>query len=325
MAYKSTSGTASNTADMLIRLKDFIIETCGWTLHDDQMTQAQPYFVAFSAGESGREDIYLQFINDAATNNILVKAALYWDASSHTAIKPVFSSGSTVIVTSDSAPFNYWIYVNPDRVYVVTRIGATYYGHYSGVIKRFWSDQIAVTQDGADAGTNVTVSVNDASILSPGKFYVIKDNANIARTQVTATDVSSTPNTVTIASLATAYAAGAKIGEDPQPVMVSCSGMPGGYLLNRCDGYAGQMSHPCSAREFSGYQTGVSDPDNRYRLVAMYPILVTGDDELRGELIDVYSIGSGAGASEDVLDLGTSTYKIFYVSGGPSTWIAVRE
>ncbi|MEN6520330.1 MAG: hypothetical protein ABFD46_04155 [Armatimonadota bacterium] len=107
--------------------------------------------------------------------------------------------------------------------------------------------------------------------------------------------------------------------------MVGCSSMTGGYLLNRYDGYAGQTSHPASTREFSGYQTGVSDPDNRYRLVAMYPVFVTTDDELRGELIDVYSIGPGAGASEDVLDLGTSTYKIFYVNGGPSTWIAVRE
>jgi hypothetical protein len=302
---------------------------CGWTLHDDGMAQAQPYFVVYSARESGKEDIYLQFIDDASANIISVKGALYWDPVTHTAIKPVFSSTTTAVVTSDTAPFNCWMFANLDRVFIMTRMGANYYGHYSGLLKRFWSDRIAITQGGAGVGNNITVPVNDASVLSPGKNYVIKDNANIARVQVTATDISSTPNTVTIATLLTGYSAGAKIGEDPQPVIIGNTNLPGCLLLNRHDGYAGPGTHTAYARDFNGYQTGRTDPDSRYGLVAMFPIFVTsetgGYDDLRGELIDVYSIGPGAGASEDVIDLGTSTYKMFCLTSGGGTWIAVRE
>lgn len=326
MANHSSYGLASNTADLHAKLKDFLTGVCGWTLWDDQMALAQPYFVVYSAGESGKEDVYLQFFDEASANVIAVRGALYWDQTSHTAIKPVYSP-TTGIVTSDTAPFNYWFFASLDRAFVVTRLGANYYAHYSGLIKRFWSDEVAVTESGVGSGTNVTVPVNDASILSPGKYYIIKDNANIARVQVTATDINSTPNTVTIANLLTGYSAGAKIGEDPQPVIIGNTNLPGCILLNRHDGYTGQNSHPAYARDFSGYQTGITDPDCRYRLVAMFPMFVcsepSGYDELRGELIDVYSIGAGAGASEDVIDLGTSTYKMFNYAS--YIWLAVKE
>ena len=327
MAYHSTSGLASNTSDALTKLKTFLTVDCGWTLWDDQMGQAQPYFVVYSAGESGKEDIYLQFIDDATLNKVSVKGALYWNPATHMAVKPVFVSDTTAFLTSDSVPFNYWFFVSLDRVFIVTRLGANYFCHYSGIIKRFWSDEIATTQGDVNSGTNVVVSVNDASILTPGKYYIIKDNANIARVQVTAMDIESTPNHATIATLATGYSAGAKLGEDPQPVIVGNSNLPGCQFLNRYDGYASQSGHSGNVREFSGYQAGNTDPDCRYHMVAMFPIFVTceptGWEEVRGELIDVYCIGSGAGASEDVIDLGTSTYKIFNYTG--SIWLAVRE
>lgn len=66
MAYHSTSGTASNTADFLVRLKDFLVGTVGWTLRDDRSGDAEPSYVLVSTGESGAEDIFLRFVNDAA-------------------------------------------------------------------------------------------------------------------------------------------------------------------------------------------------------------------------------------------------------------------
>lgn len=312
---------------MLAKLKAFLITVCGWTLWDDGMGQAQPYFVAFSAAESGQEDIYLQFIDDASADRIAVRGALYWDAATHTAIKPVYSV-STTIVTSDAGSFTYWMFGSLDRVAVATRIGSNYYVHYSGLIKRFWSDRAAVTQQAASTGSDVVVPVNDASVLSPGKYYYIKDNANIARVRVSATNVVSNPNTITIASLATGYAAGAKIGEDPQPVAIGYMNMGSCLLLNRSDGYASQSGHVAYVRDFSSYQVQATDPDARYQMVAMFPMFVTsessGVEELRGELIDFYSIGPGAGVSEDVIDLGTSTYKMFNLTGS-SSWVAIRE
>ena len=319
MAYHSTSGTAANTADFLIKLKDFLVTTCGWTLHDDQMGQAQPYFVTKSSGESGNEDIYMQFCNDTNVDIIAVKGCLYWNATTHAAVKDAFYPAGTCITTKDSGAFLYWFYGDMDHVFVVTKIVATYYGHYSGIIKRFWSDKIAITQGGANAGSNVVVQVDDASFVTVNKRYIIKDNANIERVLVTAKDTSATPNTVTIAVLANPYTVGAKMGEDPQPVIVSKNNMPSAfYAVNRWDGWASTtgQSGTCGAANasFSGY----CDPDLRYGVVVMFPWLVAmtagNNDELRGELIEIYSVGPGAGDSEDVIDLGTSTYRMFNMS-----------
>ena len=312
---------------MLAKLKTFLVSTCGWTLTEDGLGQSQPYFVVYSSGESGREDIYLQFIDDATTDRIAVRTGLYWDPASHVLIKPVYSS-STTFVTSDASALVYWMYANLDRLVMVTRVSTSYYVHYSGLLKRFWSDRVAITQQPALAGTNVVVPVNDASALSPGRYYVMKDNANLARVRVSATDVAANPNTITIAALSAGYAAGAKIGEDPQPVVLGYTNLAQCLFANRYDGYSSQSGHIGYVRDFSPYQIGCTDPDARYGMVAMFPVFVasesTGTDELRGELIDVYSIGAGAGVSEDVIDLGTATYKIFNLSGG-SNWVAIRE
>lgn len=327
MSYHSTSGMAASSVDMLGRLKAFLVTTCGWTLHDDQMALAQPYFVAASHGESGKEDIYLQFIKDANANMISVHGSLYWDLVSHVAVKDTFANGSTAFMTKDSTSFLYWIYADLDHVFIVTKIVATYYGHYSGIIRRFWSDRIAVTQGSVSAGSNVAAQVDDASIFTEGSYYIIKDNANIERARITTVNTASTPNTVTFATLVKGYSAGAKIGEDPQPVIVGRTANPGQFFaLNKFDGYANTNGHSGSSSSFSSLPV-YTDPDVRYGLIAMFPwfacMVGIGYEEFRGELIDVYCIGSGAGASEDVIDLGTSTYKMFNLD--TANWVAVKE
>ena len=130
--------------------------TCGWILHDDGSAQAEPYYVLKSIGESGNEDIYIQLINDAANVDcISVKGYLYWNATTHVGVKVAFSSGATMFSTKDASQFLYWLYGDLDHVYVVTKIVATYYGHYSGVVRRFWSAQTAISQSAVSAGSNV--------------------------------------------------------------------------------------------------------------------------------------------------------------------------
>jgi len=329
LAYHSTSGTATNTADLLVKLKDFLVTTCGWTLHDDGSAQAEPYYILKSIGESGNEDIYIQIINDTAnTDCISVKGYLYWNAATHTGVKVAFYSGGTMISTKDSAQFLYWFYGDLDHFFIVTKITATYYGHYSGVIKRLWSAQTAITQGTVTSGSNVVVQVDDASILTVNKRYIIKDNANIERVLVSARDTNSTPNTVMLAALVNGYTTGAKIGEDPQPVIIGRNTSPGGfYALNKWDGWANASGQVGSCGAVNVTFAGYCDPDARYGLVTILPWLVamtaSNNEELRGELIEVYSIGAGAGDSEDVIDLGTSTYKMFNLSS--ASWCAVKE
>ena len=132
MTYHSTSGTAASSADFLVKLKDFLVTTCGWTLHDDGSATANPYFVLRSFGESGAEDIYLQLINDSGTDRISVHAFLYWDAGAHTGVKEAYYSSQTYLRTVDASSFFYWVYADLDHFFVVTKVVATYYGQYSG-------------------------------------------------------------------------------------------------------------------------------------------------------------------------------------------------
>ena len=104
--------------------------------------------------------------------------------------------------------------------------------------------------------------------------------------------------------------------------------MPGScYGLNRWNGWTSAAGQTMNCGAANGGFTTYCDPDARYSLVTMFPWLVantgTGYEELRGEIIEVYSIGSGAGDSEDVIDLGTSTYKMFNIS--TAGWCAVKE
>jgi hypothetical protein len=328
MAYHSTSGTANDTADFLARLKDFLVNTVGWTLHDDGSAEPEPYYVLKSSGESGAEDIYLRFIDDANADRIAVRGCLYWDPVAHAAVMEAYHGSYTYIRTVDASPFLYWLYADLDHVFVVTKVTTTYYGHYSGLIKRFWSGAVAVTQAAAGPGSDVVVPVSDASIFTVGSHYLIKDDAGIERVQVTAVDTAATPNTVTLANLVNGYAAGAKIGEDPQPVIVGRYQSPGSfYALNKFDGWssASGQTGSCGAAH-ANFHTA-SNPDKRYGLVTMFPWLAAHTSaaykELRGELIEVYAIGSGAADSEDVLDLGGTTYKVFNLSG--PGWCAVKE
>lgn len=334
MAYHSTYGTAANTLDVMVKLQEFLTNTAGWTLHDDRMSQSS-YFVVKSHGESGKEDVYVQFLDDENTDMVSVKPVLYWDAVNHVGIKEAFQSGATAFATMDADQFLYWFFADLDHLFVVTKIASTYRGMYVGSIRRFWSDAVAVTEQYADSGSNRTVAVDDASVLTAGRNYIIKDNGGIEPVIVSAVDTSSTPNTVTIASLSRGYTVGAKIGEDPQPVIVFSPGMPwmGNqfYALNHCYGYEGASSQYGNVFSLGQEIASYSDRDSRYGYVAMFPFVaahwiygVQGESkEVRGELIETFAVGPNAGLSEDTIDIGGITYKIFNLQS--LGWCAVKE
>ena len=322
MAYFHSYGIADNTADMLVKLKSFLIDTVGWTLFDDQMNLTEPYFVAFSSGESGVEDIYLKFANDSTTNVVNVTGYLYWNASTHAGVKPV--NYSTGLSTLDSASFAYWLFADLDHFSVITKPSTTYVAAYYGVIRRYWSASIAISTGGVSAGSNVVVPVSNASIFTAGRAYIIKDNANLQRCTVSAVDIGA--NTITIASLSTAFTTGAKIGEDPQPVLLSRTDLVGcGVMINKWDGY----NTPIHLMTFGMYctiQDSVltdSDRDSRYGYAAIYPCLVTSTDEVRGELIGIYRCGTDAGGTDDTILIGSTSYRLFSLA--TTGLIAVRE
>ena len=328
MAYHSTSGIATNTADLLVALKNFLVDTVGWTLHDDGSSDTDPYYVFKSYGETGSEDIYLRYIDDSGSNRIFVEAYQYWNASTHTGLNVASNWTYTCVKTLDSSQFIYWLYGDLDHLFVVTKISSSYYGQYAGLINRFWSGAVALTQSAVSPGSDVVIPVSDASILQEAYYYLIKDDGGIGRIQVSSRDTVSTPNTITVYTLGQSFGAGAKIGEDPQPVITGYYNSPSSfYAVNRYDGSTlnGGFTGRCGAA--NGGLQGDCDPEFRYGRTVLFPWLVShnapDNQELRGELIEVYSIGSGNVDVEDTLEIGSDTYKVFNLNG--PGWCAVKE
>lgn len=329
MAYFSTQGTASGRLDLLSRIRDFLVTTVGWTLHDDQSADAMPYYIFKSVGESGAEDIYLRFQIGTSAGRIEVSAFQYWDNASHTGVHEAFYSSYTYIQAQNTADFIYWFYADLDHVFVVSKVVSTYYGHYSGSIKRFWSSAIAVTQTDTVSGSAVVAQVNDASVFTPGQPYLIKDNANIERIRITAIDTDSTPNTVTIETLVKDYSNGAKMGEDPQPVITGYCNMPSSfYAVNKFDGWSSANGQRGRCGAAHGNLQSDCDPEHRYGTTILFPWLVSmnGSDsyqELRGELIEIYATGGANTASEDTIEIGSDSCRVFNLSSGG--WCAIKE
>ncbi|MCB2141320.1 hypothetical protein KQH29_00090 [bacterium] len=328
MPYHSATAICPGKQNFLAALVDFLTTTVGWTLHDDLSGDATPSYVFKSYGESGAEDIYLRFIDDSATSRIFVQAWQYWNAETHSGVNGAYYSSTSYVKIRDAAEFIYWFYADLDHVFIVTKIISTYSGHYSGLLHRFWSDAVALTQAAATAGSNVVIPVNDATLLLVSERYLIKDNVAIERIKITARDTESTPNTVTIEALANPYASGAKIGEDPQPVVTGHFESPGAYYaVNRFDGYQNYNGQYGRATSVSGSLQTDCDPDKRYGRTVLFPWFASHQDasyqEMRGEFIEVYAIGGGNVDSEDILEIGPDTYRAFNLSG--PGWCAVKE
>lgn len=327
MAYFSTSGIADNTKAFFSLLRSFLVETVGWTLHDAS-TLPWPYAVFETHGETGTEDIYLE-VSENSTHRLPIKAHQHWDKQTHQGVNSAFHASYTYFKTNDSGPFLYWLFADLDHWFVVTKLGSTYYGQYSGIMKRFWSSDIAVCQSDMDQGRQVTVPVDQLpSQFEVGKPLILKDDSNISRVVVSALNRTDTPKTVTFESLPTAFSTGSKLGEDPQPTIVSRYSAPGPfYACNHWDGHSSATTQSGDCLRASGNAEAYSSPDDRYGLFTMFPWLAVQNanngKELRGQLIEVYAVGSNNLDSEDQIQQNGHSYRVFNLSG--AGYCAVKE
>lgn len=329
MAYRSTSGLADNTTDFFAKFRSFIVDTAGWTMLAGDMAVANPYLHIYSPGESGKETIYLVFDKFAATaDKVCVRQALWWNPGTSTFSQLAGTTGYNYIATRDSATFPYWIYADLDHIVVVVRIGTGYQGFYFGIVKRYWSANMALTQADMSAGSNVVVPVDNASYFKAGLYYQIINRDKFERMQITAVDTVATPNTIIIATLANAYVAGARVGEEVAPVMISRSdtSLTQLHTSSRYTGWNASLID-VSVAGSAGSAYNSSANDCRYNLIGIFPYWTycnnTGNTEIRGQLIEVYETATSWGVSEDVIDAGNGfTYKYFYIG---SKGFAIRE
>jgi len=216
MAYANLVGQAVSTmGEAFQRMRDFICKRSGtydystsgigWTLHDavyavnENTLTAGDYFIVYSPGENGLEDMYFKFTYTSATI-ISFAGYLYWDNVAHTGTQTytganVFSGTPTVL----------YVYGSKNNIMIWQTISSTQtFGFIGKYDISYYDETITTCATNISSGSNVVIPV--ASVppsWSVGKYIFIRDRTNIQRTQITVID----GNNVTVNTLATGFTA----------------------------------------------------------------------------------------------------------------------
>lgn len=225
----------ANRAEVFKRFRDFVCSRngisdytstgLGWTYHDysyavDENTiSINDWFVIYSPGESGKEDLYFRCTYIA--NYIKIEGFLYWSAPANVGVQQYNTSNNFNILDADVPVL--WIYGDLDFIIAISRqtsVSATFYHCMFGKgTNTRYSDEVVTSASAITAGSNVVIDVGTV----PSSWYVgmrlfIRDNARIDRTVTGIT--AKTASTVTI-TVENNYQAGAKISAD---ICYSCPG-----------------------------------------------------------------------------------------------------
>jgi len=209
---------------------DYSVLGIGWTLHDsayavDQHTiSANDYFVAYSAGEDGNQDLYIKVVWQDATY-IYIYAFLYWNNSTHAGVQS-YGSNSMLEITS---PTNMWVYGSMDDWALLEKAGSTYAGAHGGHCTNSPIAQAyAVAPSAISSGSNVVVAFSSVPTeWSVGKYLFVRDTANIQRVKITAISGLN----VTFDSFSTAFLAGSKFCAEITYFLTTSNSWRSGYYL----------------------------------------------------------------------------------------------
>jgi len=206
MAYKNLINVdCADKAELFCRFRDFLCARngtydystsgIGWTLHDasyatDENNPASgDWFVAYSAGESGNEDIYVYV---EWGSEITVNIYLYWDNSAHTGtIKVGYSNYFDCADSGEDYILS--VYGDMDEVCAVHTSSSLSYGAVQVVFGKFQNlingggEVTATTTDSPASGTDVVITVDAVpSTWVVGLPIVIRDNSNIEVSKIKA-------------------------------------------------------------------------------------------------------------------------------------------
>ena len=228
MAYKNLIGIAcADRGEVFKRLRDFVCKRngsydysltgIGWTLFDSFYTTDQntisinDWFVVYSPGESGNEDLYFRVT--FVSNYLKIEGFLYWDAVANVGVQQ-YNTLANWYMTDALAPV-LWVYGDLDFVLPVHRESTTSSNFYVtpfGKAISLYNDVVATSAAALPAAAGVIIDVGTVPVGAGwvvGKKLFIRDTAKIDIITITA--VSAT--TVT-ADLAFSYLAGAKLSAD---------------------------------------------------------------------------------------------------------------
>lgn len=329
MSYANlVSQACTSNAEQFKRLRDFLCRRngsydysatgIGWTLHDavyatDQDTVAYgDYFVAYSPGEDGDQDIYLKVTY--ASGYINIHNYLFWNAVTHTGVTAATTASNWTATNSTACTL--WVYGDLDAIVCVGLFGATYYITIAGHCPESqFATAVAVGSGAVAAGSNMVVTVDAVPAeWDVGRKIYIRDNGNIEICTISAIS----GNDITLASVAASYAAGCKLqGEVSYFAQASTSFLGTWNALIGHDGTKGLSHSPDSSAPSSTRTDGLTNASPMTRVFESVAA------SLIGPLPHIWLVNStGRTSGQTETDMDGNTYR-FFVSSSKS--ILVRE
>lgn len=221
MAYANLiNQNCTSKAEFFKRIRDFICKRngsydysttgIGWTLYDsfyavdENNPQLNDWFVVYSPGESGRENMYC-LIKWNSTNAIDVIPYLYWNTTTNVGVGIYGFPGNYWIIADNATTLNLWIYGDLNQIALGDFTNVNDYALVFGKIQSLYeTETIGYSTSSVTSGSNkvITVDIDLPSDWTVGNKVFIWDIANIELTTIT--DVNITNKTITV-TLANSY------------------------------------------------------------------------------------------------------------------------
>lgn len=331
MAYQFATGIARNTDDFLVKLRDFVVTTCGWTSLQDTVTTGVngQYFAVRSIGEAGTERCVLRFFRTTA-NTISLLGYLNWAAGVGTAAIGSTSGTAgtgTFILTDDDDEFQYWMFGSLDRIIIFTKTTAraAMSSVYGGLYTRARSATVSTTTNAPTAGTSVVITMASTAAFTVNRYYTIADDSGFEWFQVTAINPGVS---ITAARLEGSYAIGARVGEDPRPCLITADTQVLGIF--NANHYL--QAPPWRRAPMNQGFVRVAPVDSGYEQVGLdaaigakavlFPLVIYDESALAGayvgQLVEAFTVAQDGVANDDTITVGGATYHVI-VTAGPFT------
>ena len=288
--------------------------------------------IASGAGDAG---LFIRIIEN--TTNIDFKAYQDWSTSSSTGEREAFSASYTRwAVASDTADIAYWGVLNEYEFAMVYEQSGTYRWCWFGspLRDRFPSDGRGICRLSSDvsAGDDVVLSVDrdvSSSLYVGQKVWVYNqtdtgdalENDTVEIVEVTA--IGTTPNTVTVDTLAEDKAANALIGLDPSPMGVAAytNANPTVYFTNGNDG--SELQTYTIETLIQVFTEGNLDPESHggdyyYGSPGLFHSITAGGPGVRGhsELVSLWAKGAQSDEDRIFTDYAQTAAKAVKYFGG---------
>lgn len=321
------SQACTDNKEAFKRLRDFLCKRngsydysatgIGWTLHDavyatDQHTVAyNDYFVAYSPGENGDQDLYVKVT--LASGYINLHIYLYWNAATQTGVTAASTANNWTHTNATACTL--WVFGNLDHFWGVAKYGSTYYLSGAGHCPDSrWATAVATSSGSITAGSSVAVTVDAVPAeWSVGRKLHLRDNANCEQVTISAIEGS----VVTLATVAASYASGAKLlGEFSAWNIGFTSGVGGGA------GFVLSHTGAKSAAHSRDSITGTPGAYNDTFAGGSYPmaeIFCSATNSFIGPLPGVWLVHSSGLTNEGTLSDGVANYRYFQTNGSHQT------